>query len=92
MANLLKSKTAAWCAFILILLVMIFTFGMREAWWTFIDVFFAFMMVFSQLMALYIEKLDVRACRKLQMCAAVFGVLTILALIGEYIAYQVLFK
>lgn len=92
MANLLKSKTAAWCALILILLVMIFTFGMREVWWAFIDEFFAFMMIFCQLVALYIEKLNSRACRKLQICAAVFGVLMILAFIGEYIAYQVLFK
>lgn len=92
MTNLLKSKTAAWFALILIFLVMIFTFGMREVWWAFIDEFFAFMMIFCQLVALYIEKFNSRATHKLQICAAVFGVLMILAFIGEYIAYQVLFK
>ena len=92
MTNLLKSKTAAWFALILIFIVMVFTFGMREVWWAFIDEFFAFMMIFCQLVALYIEKFNSRATRKLQICAAVFGVLMILAFIGEYIAYQVLFK
>lgn len=88
MNNLLKSKTVAWCALILIILVIVFTFGMRDAWWTFIDLFFAFMMVFCQLVALYIGKFSPLACRKLQVCAAVSGVLMLLSFIVEFIAYK----
>jgi len=90
MTNLLKSKTAAWCAFIFIIVVIALTFKMREVWWAFFDEFFAFMMVFCQLVAVYIARYNSNACRKLHTCAAVFGIIMILALIGEFITYQTL--
>ena len=92
MKNLLYSKTVAWLALCLVVIIIIFTFTIRPVWWTFIDEFFAFMMVFTQLMALYIIKTSVYAAKKLQLCAAVFGILMILALIGEFIAYQVIYS
>ena len=88
MANILKSKKTAWCALLLIILIIALTFRSRMAWWSFFDVFFAFMMIFCQLVAVYLTKYSPVASRKLQICAAVFGVLMILALIGEFIAYQ----
>lgn len=88
MANILKSKAAAWGAFLLIILVIILTYGSRTVWWAFIDEFFAFMMIFCQLVAVYIMKLSPAAGKKLQICALVFGILMVLALIGEFIAYQ----
>lgn len=75
---------------VLVILVIIITFGMRQAWWAYSDIFFAFMMVFCQLVAVYIEKFNSHAFRTLQMCALIFGALMILALIGEFIAFQVM--
>ena len=79
-------------AFIVIILVIIFTFSLRPAWWCFFDEFFAFMMIFCQLVALYLYRLSPYVGKKLQVCAAVFGILTILAIIAEFIIYQVIFQ
>lgn len=72
----------------LVILIIIVTFGLRQVWWAYIDVFFAFMMVFSQLVSLYIEPLSLSSAKKLRNCAMLFGVLMILSLIGEFIAFQ----
>nr|QJR98300.1 hypothetical protein Muribac2_240 [uncultured Muribaculaceae bacterium] len=90
MASILKSKAAAWGAMILVVLVIILTFSLRPAWWAFIDEFFMFMAVFCQLVALYLWKLNPYVGKKLQTFAMYFGILMVIALIGEYIAYQVL--
>lgn len=84
---MLKSKTAAWLAMLIVIIVIAFTMPYRQAWWIFIDIFFAFMMVFSQLASLYIEKLNKYAAKKLRTCAAVFLILWFFSLIGEYIAF-----
>ena len=91
MRNLLYSKTVAWLALMVIIAVIVLTFSIRPVWWTFFDEFFAFMMIFCQLVALYIMKFNQFAGKKLQVCAAVFGVLTILSLIAEFIIYQVVY-
>lgn len=91
MTKLLHSKAAAWCAMILVLLVVIFTFRLRTVWWAFIDEFFMFMAVFCQLVACYIHKYNKQICKKLQTCSLVFLILMLLAFIGEYIAYQFAF-
>ncbi|MCM1152624.1 MAG: hypothetical protein NC328_03080 [Muribaculum sp.] len=89
--NLMKSKVAAWAAIILIIIVVGLTFAMRPVWWCFFDIFFAFMMCFCHLLALNMEKISAIACVKLDRAALVFGILFILALIAEYIAYQYIF-
>lgn len=89
---ILRSKAVAWCALVVIVLVIIFTFSLRPAWWAFFDEFFAFMMIFCQLVALYIMKFNGFAAKKLQICAAVFGILTLLAIIAEFIIYQVIYS
>lgn len=93
MNKILESKLCAWGAFVIVFLVIVLTFGMRReiAWWAFIDIFFAFMMVFCHLTAIIIKKLNGRASAKLELAAAVCGILTVLSGIGEYIAFQVLF-
>ncbi|MCH5233046.1 MAG: hypothetical protein J1E78_05335 [Muribaculaceae bacterium] len=91
MTNILRSKPAAWIAFLVIIFVIVITFRLRPVWWAFIDEFFAFMMIFSQLAAVYIFKFSYYAGKKLQVIAAICGVLMILSLIGEYIAYQVIY-
>ena len=92
MKNLLRSKIVAWLAMAIVVIVIVATFKFRPAWWAFIDEFFAFMMIFCQLVALYIMKFNGFAAKKLQICAAVFGILTILAIIAEFIIYQVIYS
>lgn len=88
---MLKSKAMAWAALALVLIIIIMTFPTRTVWWSLFDVFFAFMMVFCHIMSLYIVKMSPAASRKMDIAALVFGVLMILALIVEFILFQVEF-
>lgn len=88
MNKLLKSKAASWGALLLVVIVIIISFNPEAPWWSYSDEFFAFMMVFCQLVAVNIGGYSAKAAHKLQMCAAVFGILLILSLIGEFIAFQ----
>lgn len=85
MNRILESKTYAWIFFGIILAVIIFTFKLRGQWWSYIDLFFAFMMVFSHLISITIKKYNLFAARKLDVAALLFGVLMLLAIIGECI-------
>lgn len=90
MKNPLQSTFVAWIALAIVIIVIVTTFQYRQNWWSFIDLFFAFMMVFCQLAALYIKRFNPYAGKTLQSIAAVCLILMILAFIGEYIAYQVI--
>lgn len=89
MKNPLQSTLVAWIALVVVVIVIIITFQYRQAWWSFIDLFFAFMMVFCQLVGLYISKFNSYAGRRLQNIAFICMVLMVLAFIVEYILYQV---
>ena len=90
MKNPLQSTFVAWIALVIVVIVIITTFQFREAWWSFIDLFFAFMMVFCQLASLYIGRFNIYAGKRLQLIAFICMILAVLAFIGEYIAYQVI--
>ncbi len=92
MNKLRKSKIVAWIALAFILFVLVLSFNMRQAWWTFIDIFFAFMMVFSHLVALYIDKFNSYSSRQLDKVAFICGILMLVAFIGEYIAESVIYR
>ena len=92
MKNPLQSKFVAWLALAIVIIVIVTTFQFRQAWWDFFDLFFAFMMVFCQLVSLYISRFNPYAGKKLQNIAFIFLILTILAFIAEYVVYQVIFK
>lgn len=87
--KLRESKTLAWGAMLLIVILVIFTICMRyvESIWDYLSIFFAFMMVFCHLMALSLRKMSLNASRKLDIAALIFGVLTILAIILIFILY-----
>ena len=70
---------------ILIMAVIVMTFSLRTEWWCFADIFFAFMMVFCHLIALYLMKFNSYASRKLDTMAMVFATLAVVSLIVEYI-------
>lgn len=92
MKNPLQSTLVAWVALAIVVIVIVTTFSYRQAWWSFIDLFFAFMMVFCQLAGLYIRRFNPYAGKKLQSIAAICMVLTILAFIAEYVLFQVIYK
>ena len=82
----------AWIALAVVVIVIITTFRFRPVWWAFIDEFFAFMMVFCQLVALYIMPKNIYAGKKLQTFALIFGAGMILSFIGEYVAYLIIYS
>lgn len=91
MKNPLNSRLIAWVAFAIVIIVIVTTFEYRQAWWSFIDLFFAFMMVFCWLVSLYLGRFNPYAGKKLQSISAICLVLMILAFIGEFIAYWLIF-
>lgn len=91
MKGLLKSKAAALAALIIVIIVIVATFQLRAGWWCFFDIFFAFMMVFSHLAALFLGNFSPQAGKILDKTAFVCLVLAIVAFIAEFIAWQLLF-
>lgn len=87
MNKLIQSRTAAWSALVLVITLIIVTFGIRSAWWSFFDLFFIFMMAFSHLAALYLRRFSASASATLERIAMVCGVLTVVAFIAEYLAF-----
>lgn len=89
--KLLKSKTFSIVALFVIIALMIATFKLRIAWWACIDMFFAFMMVFTHFASLYLAKFNPYASKTLDTIAMWCGIMTVVAIIGEYIAYSIIF-
>lgn len=85
----LKSKTAAWLAFILVTLMLAVTFRLRGPWWTFIDIFFFFMMAFVHLMATTFATSKAPAAKKLDLMALIFAIAGIIAFIVEWIIFNI---
>lgn len=83
MRNLLKTKAAAWGGLVLILVWLVYLAFVQMPWWNFISVFFAFMMVFCHLAALYLNNTSNAASRKLDLIALIMGILFIVAIIVE---------
>lgn len=86
-----KSKLVMGIALLMAILCICLTYTYRTEWWSFIDIFCFFMAAFLQLMSLMFSKTLVLAAKKLSFCAGVFGILGIVALIGEAIAWYMIF-
>lgn len=84
----LHSKITAWAALFLVVLIIALTFSMRPVWWAYTDLFFMFMAAFCNTVAQYLRSLSAASAHKLETCAMIFGILTAIAIIGEYIAFQ----
>lgn len=89
MGNILQSKIVAWFAMIIVVMAIIFTFSLRPVWWAFFDEFFAFMMVFCQLVAVYTYPKMPYVAKKLQVIAGWCLILAVLSFIVEYIFWQI---
>lgn len=88
-----KKMLLALLALIVAIIYIAITFRLRKelGWWAFIDCFALFMTVFTWLMALLIGQMIPHSGKILAKIALVFGILFILALIGEYIVYTMFF-
>ena len=72
-------------------IALTFRFRKEFGWWAFIDCFALFMSVFTWLMSLLIGKMIPHSGKILAKIALVFTILFIIALVGEYFAYSVIF-
>ena len=81
--HFIKSKLLAWAAFALVIAMIVMTFMLRGEWWSFIDVFFLFLMAFCHLMAVYMIKVP-RLSSQLDTCALVCAILGLVAFLVEY--------
>lgn len=89
--KLIESKGAAWAAFVLVITFLILQFCLGpEPWWTFLGVFMAFMMTFFHLLATYMSRARAIS-RQLDFWAMIFGVLTVVSIIGIYIAESAIY-
>ena len=68
-----------------------FRFRRELGWWAFSDCFALFMAVFSWMMSLLISRMVPHSGQLLSKIALVFGMLFVVALVGEYIVYTTVF-
>ncbi|MDE6812162.1 MAG: hypothetical protein K2J15_07430 [Muribaculaceae bacterium] len=87
MSKILNSKLTAWLAFGLVIILLVLTYAMRTVWWAFIDVFFAFMASFVNLVSVTVRKINPVVSGKLNTWTLIFCVLFVLAFVGEWIAF-----
>ena len=83
MRSILKMKSVAWGALVLVVVWLGFIIGTPAPWWTYTSVFFVFI---CHLAALYIYKVSPRASRKLDVIAMIMGILFMVAFIVMTIA------
>ena len=69
-------------------IALTFRFRRELGWWAYADCFALFMSVFTWLMSLLISRMIPHSGKVLSSIALVFGILFIIALVAEYIAYS----
>lgn len=77
-----KSKLSTIISLIIIVAIIVVFVVQHAPWWFFIGLFFAYMSVFSNLMALLLGPRNPYAERTLTKCAYIFGSLFVASLIG----------
>lgn len=84
MSKLRESKPLAVCAMLLVVVVLVLISFMNPEWWEYIPIFFAFMMAFFHLMAVFMARIP-NMSKLLDLWAFVFAVLMVVGIIGVYI-------
>lgn len=84
----MESKATGWCAIILVVLLIVFSFIVHVPWWGFIALFFLFLGVFSHLSSLYLKNMNSAVGRKLENCALIFIIISVIGFIVEYILFN----
>ena len=75
----------------IVYIAITFRFLNELSWWAYADCFALFMAVFTWLMSIVISRMIPHSGKLLATIALVFGILFVIALIVEYIAYSVMF-
>ena len=88
MAKILESKITSWCAMILCVALIVLAFVAHTPWWGFIAIFFLFVSIFMHIMSLYLGKISANMGRKLDLCALVLIILSVIGFIVEYIVFN----
>ena len=85
-----KKMLLALVALIVSVVYIVVTFRFRRelGWWAFSDCFALFMAVFTWLMSLVISRMIPHSGKLLSNIALIFGIIFIIALVGEYIVYS----
>lgn len=91
MTKIFKSRLTAWLAFALVIVLLVVTFRVRTVWWAFIDIFFAFMAAFVNLVAVNVRRLNPVVSARLNTAAFIFGILFIVAFLAEWIISEAIF-
>ncbi len=93
MKKIFQSKGIAATLLVLIIIALAYTFSSRISfgWWTFADIFFAFMCAFIHLVSLFLGPINERVGRKLDTAAVVLFVLFVISLIVEIIIAPTLY-
>ncbi len=88
-----KKMLLALVALIVSIVYIAVTFRFRKelGWWAFTDCFALFMTIFTWMMSMLISRMIPHSGMILSKIALVFGILFIISLVGEYIAYSILF-
>ena len=71
----------------IIYIAVTFRFRKETGWWAFIDCFILFMTIFTWLMSLVIGQMIPYSGKLLAKIALVLGILFVISLVGEYIAF-----
>lgn len=87
--SFIESRIVSWIALFVIVLWIVMQLRTPDPWWTYLSIFFAFMMVFCHLAALYLFSISWRASHKLDSLSILCGILFVVALVATYIASQV---
>lgn len=90
MNKLKESKLLAGCAMVLVVAVLVLTALTNPEWWDYLPVFFAFMMAFFHLMAVFMGRIP-NISKLLDLWAFVFAILMVAAIIGVCIVDSVQF-
>ena len=85
LSRILKSTIVSWVILLLIAAVLIATYKIHPVWWTFIDIFFFFIMAFCHAMSCSFAKINPAASRRLDIISLVCGCAGIIAFLVEYI-------
>ncbi len=93
MMSTTKKMLLALVALIVSIVYIAVTFRFRKelGWWAFTDCFALFMTIFTWMMSMLISRMIPHSGMILSKIALVFGILFIISLVGEYIAYSILF-
>lgn len=89
-----RNLILSFIAIIVAIAIIAITFDFRRqlGWWAFADAFALFMTVFAWMMSILISRIIPHSGQMLKKAAVVFAILFVVALLGEFIAYSILFS